>query len=164
MYWKIDWFFNWLFMGFWSILGPKNLPKPVKITRLSFAGELLEGVLVPLGPKMGSRWPPDPSQVWFLWILDPNLLIFCIFFYVYQFFGVLFFFLKKKNNFFNPFLKCFGWCFNNFLKFFDRSSIVFLSNGSTGNIIPWPHRSPFTPCGVPGSWFRHFMYSQACCC
>ena len=76
MYWKIDWFFNWLFIGFWSILGPKTLPKPFKPIFSNFAGSLLEGVLVPLGAKMAPRPPPDLSQDRFFLILDPNLVDF----------------------------------------------------------------------------------------
>ena len=79
MYWKIDWFFSWLFMGFWSILGPKTLPKPLQNTISNFLGALLEGVLVPLGAQDPPKTPQDPSQDWFLWILDPNLLIFLLF-------------------------------------------------------------------------------------
>ena len=49
-------------MGFWSILGPKTFPKPFKTRALNFLGELLEGVLVPLGPKMG-QVAPKPLKI-----------------------------------------------------------------------------------------------------
>ena len=53
-------------MGFWSILGPKTLPKPLKIKSLNFNGTLLEGVLVPLGAKMAPGPPQTPPKVDFL--------------------------------------------------------------------------------------------------
>ena len=28
----------------------------------------------------------------------------------------------------------------------------------------WWHQSPFTPCGVPGSWLHQFLHSCALCC
>ena len=62
MYYMYDDFFDRFFIGFWSILGPKTLPKPVKTILLNFIGNLLEGVLGPLGAKMVPSPPPDPSQ------------------------------------------------------------------------------------------------------
>ena len=69
-------FFDRFKIGFWSVLGPKTLPKPLKPIFVNFAGSLLEGLLVPLGAQDPPKTPQDPSQDRFFLILDPNLVDF----------------------------------------------------------------------------------------
>ena len=59
-------------MGFWSILEPNMPPKPLKITILNFPGSLFEGVLVPLGAKMGQDGPQTPPKTDFYRFWTPT--------------------------------------------------------------------------------------------
>ena len=45
-------------IGFWSILGPQTLPKPLKAISLNLLGSHLEGLLVPLGAQDPPKTPP----------------------------------------------------------------------------------------------------------